>query len=124
MGAGLHRTIVISGGGVAVTDLDLIGVNPTLTSGYDRTGTYTVKLVVDDVAGNGPVEDLLVVNLVNSPPTAQAGGPYSVDEDAFVTFDAIRSSDPDEDELRYRSDFDNDGQWDSGWSDLPNAYYA
>ena len=110
--------------GVPDNDLDLMGVHPTLTSGYARSGTYTVKLVVDDVAGNGPIEDLLVVTVVNGPPTAQAGGPYVEDENAFATFDASGSSDPDGDSLRYHWDFDNDGQWDSEWSDLPWAYYA
>lgn len=55
----------------------------------------------------------------NLPPTASAGGPYVREEGSAVVLDASGSVDPDLDTLQYRWDFDNDGQWDTGWSAEP-----
>jgi hypothetical protein len=60
----------------------------------------------------------------NTPPIADANGPYSADEGSSVTFDGSGSSDPDGNPLQYRWDFDNDGNWDTGWSSNPSATYA
>lgn len=48
-----------------------------------------------------------------SRPVADAGGPYIVDEGSTVWFDA--SSSTDDDSLKYRWDFDDDGTWDTAW---------
>ncbi len=53
------------------------------------------------------------------PPVADANGPYVGTEGSFIAFDASGSSDPDGDSLQYRWDFDNDGNWDTGWSGSP-----
>ena len=60
----------------------------------------------------------------NSPPVANAGGPYIADEGLEITFNASGSTDPDEDELQYRWDFDNDGTWDTDYSTDPTATYT
>lgn len=55
----------------------------------------------------------------NHPPVADAGGPYEANEGSEITFDASGSRDPDEDELQYRWDFENDGIWDTDYSSDP-----
>ncbi|MFA5102560.1 MAG: C25 family cysteine peptidase [Candidatus Thermoplasmatota archaeon] len=48
----------------------------------------------------------------NSPPTADIGGPYHVDEGSSVTLDASGSFDVDGDALTYAWDLDGDGAYD------------
>lgn len=52
----------------------------------------------------------------NAPPVARPGGPYVASEGLPVKFDAGRSSDPSDDALQYRWDFDGDGVWDTDYS--------
>ena len=44
-------------------DVDLITQSPLLQSGYYVPGKYTVKLTVDDVAGNGPVSAFTTIRV-------------------------------------------------------------
>jgi hypothetical protein len=69
----------------------------------------------------------LTANL-NSPPVADAGGPYAVDEGAPLTLDASASSDPDEltAGFTYAIDWDGDGTVDQvvAGSDMHELEYA
>jgi PKD repeat protein len=49
---------------------------------------------------------------LNSPPTAEAGGPYQTDEGIPVMLDASGSSDPDDNIVSHKWDLDNDGHYD------------
>ena len=67
----------------------------------------------------GDPDCYLLSTFPNSPPTADANGPYVADEGTAITFNASGSSDPEGDSLEYRWDLDNDGDWDTDWSNDP-----
>ncbi|MGA1841003.1 MAG: PKD domain-containing protein [bacterium] len=57
---------------------------------------------------------------INHPPIADADGPYRGSEGSPVILSASGSNDPDGNPLQYRWDFNNDGIWDTDWSQYPN----
>ncbi len=82
---------------------------------YAADGNYTVTvLVIDDDGLFG--SDSFQVNLAtaNVGPTANAGGPYTINEGQGVTLDGSGSIDPDSgpSPLSYAWDLDGDGQYD------------
>ncbi len=82
---------------------------------YAADGNYTVTvMVIDDDGLFG--SDSFQVNLAtaNVGPTANAGGPYTINEGQGVTLDGSGSIDPDSgpSPLSYAWDLDGDGQYD------------
>lgn len=93
-------------------DGDIIpnGVSPTVTLGV---GTHTITLVVTD--GGGLTDDaVVVIEVSNAPPVANAGGPYTGTEGTAVSFDGSGSSDPNGDDLTYSWDFGDGSPLESG----------
>jgi hypothetical protein len=56
--------------------------------------------------------------------SANPGGPYSAVEGQTILFDASGSYGPDESELEFRWDFENDSAWDTAWSYSPFANHT
>lgn len=65
-----------------------------------------------------------VAIVINRPPVADAGGPYSINEAASVTLDASGSADPDNDPLAYSWDIDNDGTYGDVTGESPAVTWA
>ncbi len=92
-------------------------------SNFNGTDTFTYKANDGtDLSSEAAVK--ITVNPVNDAPVANAGGPYISDEGTSITLDASGSSDPDNDELQYRWDLDNNGTWDTEWNVVPYAEYT
>ncbi|MBI4847458.1 MAG: PKD domain-containing protein [Nitrospirae bacterium] len=104
---------------------DAFGPKPAFA--FNTPGNFNIGLrvmdngVLNDLNGNGQVdeneklEDIRwnTVNITaNHAPTADAGGPYVVDEGALITLDGKDSSDPDGNTITFGWDLDNDGQYD------------
>jgi len=99
---------------------------PVLKPGREMLPRATVDTNHNGINDAHSAKPLLEIYHVNRAPLAEAGGPYAVAEDTPVKFDGSGSYDPDNGpaNLTYRWDFQNDGTWDTQWSQSPMATYT
>ncbi len=88
------------------------GTGPLPTHVYTVTGTYNVKLTVNDGQVNSAVATT-TATVTNTPPVANPGGPYSAQKNKVIVLDGTKSSDANNDPLTYRWNF-GDGSLGSG----------
>jgi RHS repeat-associated protein len=98
------------------------GSGATTTHTYKEAGTFTVTLTVNDERGGQHTAGTTatVVN-PNSPPVANAGGPYVAIVGQVVNFDGSGSTDADRDPLTFAWQF---GDGSTGVGDKPTHAYA
>ncbi len=96
------------------------GARPTHI--YNMPGIYNVSLRVTDAHGAKDSDNCMITVLPgNSPPIADANGPYYGYEGSPITLDASGSFDADGDSLEYRWDYENDNVYDTNWSADPKS---
>jgi hypothetical protein len=78
---------------------------------YTVEGTYGVTVTVLDDDG-GYTDTFQVEVFLNTPPVADAGGPYTIDEGANLTLNGSGSWDREDNIVSWQWDLDNDGQYD------------
>ena len=80
---------------------------------WTKDGVFSVAVLVTDDDGANST-DTAQVTVGNVAPTADAGGPYIVKQGDKLTLDASASSDPGQDIVSYKWDFDGDGKHNDG----------
>lgn len=92
---------------------DYSGPQVLIENGFPIEGYHPVALRVTDDTPGMPQTEITICSIFIHPPPhcpfAEAGGPYIGYPNKPVVFDASGSYDPNEDQLIYDWDFDNDG---------------
>ena len=91
---------------------------------YVPNNKQRVGIIMADFPGLGLIDNVIAMNPWNSPPVADAGGPYSANEGTAITLSASASYDPDGDPLAYRWDLNSDGFYDTLPSGVPETTYT
>ena len=85
-----------------------MGDGATPMHAFAAEGEYIISLTVTDdqnASSTATTMAMIAIPPANSPPTADAGGPYRGETGADIAFSAAGSSDPDNDTLAYSWDF-------------------
>ena len=76
-------------------------------------GANSITVVATDISELETTQTHVVTVADNSPPVADANGPYSVNEGGSIPLDGTGSTDPDNDALTYEWDLDNNGSFET-----------
>jgi hypothetical protein len=101
-------------------------VNTTQSATFMPGGNTELNLIypLHDQTGGGSEEGGIGPapgGTNNTPPTANAGGPYIGYVNASITFNGSKSKDSDGNITGYRWDFTNDGTYDTDWLLIPTT---
>jgi len=107
-------------------DIDVVSEDPIISYTFENEGIYNIGLRVQDSGAfnnytpltSVPVHATITVEK-NLTPVAYAGGPYTASTGQAIQLDASNSHDPNQDNLNYYWDFDNDGQFDDAYDISP-----
>jgi CSLREA domain-containing protein len=83
----------------------------TLPGASVAPGVFITATATDTSGNTSEFATNVIAAPMNNAPTADAGGPYVLDEGASLSLDARASTDPDADTLTYAWDLDNDGNY-------------
>ncbi|MFH1283878.1 MAG: PKD domain-containing protein [bacterium] len=81
---------------------------------YDSTGVYNITLIVNDGKADSLASISTATIVGNSPPVADAGGPYQGIQNQGILFDGTNSYDPDGDTLHsyyFKWNFGDSASW-------------
>ncbi|MCK4341950.1 MAG: hypothetical protein KAY37_09535 [Phycisphaerae bacterium] len=97
-------------------------VTVTVDTSDMELGEHTGFITITSNAGSDL--GVIIIEIINLPPSANAGGPYYAEAGEVITFDASESVDIDGTIAAFRWDWENDGTWDTGWLGTPTANHS